>query len=126
MLYMSSQVRIIKTEVKNMQSKSDIIAQDLASKIKHQLYKPGNYIPSENQLTALYGSSRETVRRALDQLTELGLIQKIKGKGSLVLNLERYSFPISGITSFAELNKVLDMRAETKILSFAKCYQLPE
>ncbi|WP_297815668.1 trehalose operon repressor [uncultured Lactobacillus sp.] len=109
-----------------MQSKSDIIAQDLASKIKHQLYKPGNYIPSENQLTALYGSSRETVRRALDQLTELGLIQKIKGKGSLVLNLERYSFPISGITSFAELNKDLDMRAETKILTFEKCSQLPE
>ena len=109
-----------------MESKSDIIAQDIANKIKHELYHSGDYIPSEKQLTTLYGTSRETVRRALDQLTELGLIQKIKGKGSLVLDLDRYTFPISGITSFAELNHGLNMNAQTKVIILEKCSHLPE
>lgn len=108
-----------------LETKSNLIAQDLASKIKHKQFKAGDFLPSENQLTRLYGSSRETVRKALAQLTSLGLIQKIKGKGSVVLDLERYSFPISGITSFAELNRSLGMKAETKVLALEKREDLP-
>lgn len=108
-----------------LETKSNLIAQDLASKIKHKQFKAGDFLPSENQLTKLYGSSRETVRKALAQLTSLGLIQKIKGKGSVVLDLERYSFPISGITSFAELNRSLGMKAKTKVLTLGKRKDLP-
>lgn len=108
------------------ESKSDIIAQDIAAKIQHQQFKTGELLPSESQLTTLYGTSRETVRKALNQLTALGLIQKIRGKGSIVLNLEKYSFPISGITSFAELNKSLNMHAETKVITLKKMVDLPE
>lgn len=107
-------------------SKADIIAQDIAAKIQHQQFQTGEFLPSESQLTTLYGSSRETVRKALNQLTALGLIQKIRGKGSIVLNLEKYSFPISGITSFAELNKSLNMHAETKVITLKKMTDLPE
>lgn len=105
--------------------KSVLIAQDIASKIKHHQFEAGDYLPSENELTTLYGSSRETVRKALAQLTSLGLIQKIKGKGSIVLDLDKYSFPISGITSFAELNKSLNMNATTKVLKLEKKTDLP-
>ena len=105
------------------ESKSDIIAQDIAAKIQHQQFKAGELLPSESQLTTLYGTSRETVRKALNQLTALGLI---RGKGSIVLNLEKYSFPISGITSFAELNKSLNMHAETKVITLKKMVDLPE
>lgn len=113
-------------KVRLMKSKSDIIAQDIAAKIQHHQFKAGELLPSESQLTTLYGSSRETVRKALNQLTELGLIQKIRGKGSIVLNLEKFSFPISGITSFAELNKSLKMHAETKVIALKKMADLPE
>lgn len=108
------------------ESKTDLIAQDIASKIKHGQFKSHEFLPSENQLTTLYGTSRETIRKALDQLNSLGLIQKIKGKGSLVLNLEKYSFPISGITSFSELNKSLGMKAQTKLLKLEKYDDLPQ
>lgn len=108
-----------------VKAKSDLIAQDLASKIRHQQFKHGEFLPGENQLAELYGSSRETVRKALEQLTSLGLIQKIKGKGSIVLNLEKYSFPISGISSFAELNKSLGMNAKTELLTYQKMSDLP-
>lgn len=102
------------------QSKVSAIAQDLVDKIKHQQYKPGEYLPSEHQLMDLYGASRETIRKALTSLTDLGLIQKIRGKGSIVLNLDRYTFPISGISSFAELNNQLGLKAETKVLLLQK------
>ncbi|RVU72336.1 MULTISPECIES: trehalose operon repressor [Lactobacillus] len=108
-----------------VRTKADIIAQDLVAKIKHGQPGVGEFLPSENELTRIYGSSRETVRKALDQLTSLGLIQKIKGKGSVVLDLERYSFPISGITSFAELNQSLGMKAETKVVKLEKLPDLP-
>ncbi|UNL59541.1 trehalose operon repressor [Lactobacillus johnsonii] len=107
------------------QSKVGVIAQDLVDKIKHQQYQPGDYLPSEHQLMDLYGASRETIRKALNSLTDLGLIQKIRGKGSIVLNLDRYTFPISGITSFAELNNQLGLKAETKVLLLQKEDKLP-
>ncbi|WEV52042.1 trehalose operon repressor [Lactobacillus sp. ESL0731] len=109
-----------------MQSKSDIIAQDIAAKIKHEQFKANSFLPSESELTKLYGTSRETVRKALQGLNSLGLIQKIRGKGSLVLNLEQYSFPISGISSFAELSKSLGMDAQTEVLTLEKMHTLPE
>ncbi|MBP2058406.1 GntR family trehalose operon transcriptional repressor [Lactobacillus colini] len=109
-----------------MQAKNDIIAQDLANKIRHKIYEPGDFLPSENQLADLYGTSRETIRKALNALLSLGLIQKIRGKGSIVLNLDRYSFPISGVTSFAELNKELGMHATTKVLTLEDRDNLPK
>ena len=108
-----------------VKAKSDLIAQDLASKIKHGQFKCGEYLPSENQLTDLYGASRETIRKALQQLMTFGLIQKIKGKGSVVLDLQKFAFPISGISSFAELNKSLKMHAETRLLQDKMVDSLP-
>lgn len=99
-----------------MALKHEMIANDLAEKIKHQQFCPGDFLPSEKQLSELYGASRETTRKALNHLTELGLIQKLKGKGSLVLDIQKYTFPISGITSFQELNQALGLHAKTRVL----------
>ncbi|HIW89255.1 MAG TPA: trehalose operon repressor [Candidatus Ligilactobacillus excrementipullorum] len=103
--------------MKTNHSKQLLIARDIISKIKHGQYRPGTLLPSENQLTELYGASRETIRKALNELNDLGLIQKIKGKGSIVLDIQRYTFPISGITSFKELNSSQQMHASTKVLA---------
>lgn len=106
-------------------AKANLIATDLAAKIRHKQFSPGEYLPSESQLADLYGASRETVRKALSQLNSLGMIQKIKGKGSLVLDLNRYSFPLSGITSFAELNRSMAMGAQTQVLTLEQMNDLP-
>lgn len=106
-------------------SKQEMIAQDLVNKIHHHQYKTGDFLPSENQLAQLYGTSRETIRNALNQLTDLGLIQKIKGKGSVVLDYQKYTFSVSGITSFQELNQKLGMHAQTDILQFEKDIAIP-
>ncbi|TWW13450.1 trehalose operon repressor [Dellaglioa algida] len=96
------------------------IYQDLVTKITHNIYEAGTFLPSETQLSELYGSSRETIRKALQNLLTNGYIQKIRGKGSLVLDVKRFVFPVSGITSYKELDESLQMDSETKVLQLTK------
>lgn len=60
------------------------VYQQLFNKIKNGEYKSGSVIPSERELCQEYDVSLITVRRALKELEELGLIRKFKGKGSVV------------------------------------------
>lgn len=44
----------------------------------------GTALPSENELARQYGTTRLTVRAALDALVERGLVRRIQGKGAYV------------------------------------------
>lgn len=90
---------------------------NLKSKILDQDYKEGELLPSENDLAKQYSVSRETIRKALDYLSKDGLIQKQKGRGSIVLNQKIFNFPISGLTSFKELAESQGMNTQTILLS---------
>lgn len=86
---------------------------DLEKKILANEYPPHTLLPSENQLIKIYGVSRETIRKALNLLTNAGYIQKKQGKGSIVLDLNRFDFPISGLTSYKELQKTQAIPSQT-------------
>lgn len=86
---------------------------DLEEKILNKDYPSGTMLPSEKQLMEIYGVSRETIRKALVLLINSGYIQKQQGKGSIVLNFERFDFPISGLTSYKELQKSQRITSET-------------
>jgi len=47
-------------------------------------WSEGSLMPTEAELCTLFGVSRITVRRALDDLARLGLVKKIQGKGTFV------------------------------------------
>jgi GntR family transcriptional repressor for pyruvate dehydrogenase complex len=49
-------------------------------------WKPGEKIPSENELCAMFGVSRVTVRGAIQQLEILGLVETRHGGGTFVRN----------------------------------------
>ncbi len=57
---------------------------DLKKQIDAGQYKVGELIPSENDLCKEYGTTRPTVRQALNELIKLGYINRIHGKGSIV------------------------------------------
>jgi GntR family transcriptional regulator len=52
----------------------------LRDAIKSGEYKPGDTLPSELDLAAEYGVSRDTVRRALGRLTQEGLLTSGRGR----------------------------------------------
>lgn len=76
------------------------IKQDITRKIGEMEYRPNQVIPSENELCELYGVSRITVRKAIDELVHQGLLYRIKGKGSFVR--DHNSEGLSRIYSFTE------------------------
>lgn len=79
------------------------IYHDLVQKINEAHWKASQMLPSENHLALHYEASRETIRKALDLLAQNGFIQKVRGKGSIILDQGKFDFPVSGIVSFKEL-----------------------
>ncbi|WP_042684596.1 trehalose operon repressor [Caldalkalibacillus thermarum] len=96
-----------------MENKYLRIYADLSRKIESGELKPQTKLPSEHELCELYQTSRETVRKALNLLAQQGYIQKIQGKGSIVLDIPRINFPVSGLVSFKELAEKMGREAET-------------
>lgn len=99
-------------------SKYQTIYKDLLKKIEMGEIAEYTYLPSERELMKQYEVSRDTIRKSLELLLQNGYIQKNQGKGSLVLDINRMAFPISGVTSFKELQKKLKMQTETFVTHF--------
>lgn len=51
-------------------------------------WKPGEKLPSENDLSEMFGVSRITVRQALQRLSAMGLLETRQGEGTFVQTLE--------------------------------------
>lgn len=76
----------------------------------------GDQIPSENDLVQTYQASRETVRKALHLLVSDGMIQKIRGKGSIVIYQQLTEFPFADLMSFNEVKNERALKHATKVL----------
>lgn len=100
-----------------MRKKYLIIYNDLVKKIKSNVWAVSTLLPSENELATQYETSRETIRKALNLLSQNGFIQKIRGKGSVVLDINKFAFPVSGIESYKELTKKLNLESKTIVNS---------
>ena len=51
--------------------------------------KVGDIIPSENELSKNYSISRMTAKKAIDNLTVKGFLERVKGKGTFVIGKEK-------------------------------------
>jgi DNA-binding GntR family transcriptional regulator len=62
--------------------------QDIAGVLREAItrgdYPPGTTIPKETELMATHGAGRETVRRAVIQLTAEGLVEPVRRRGTVV------------------------------------------
>ncbi|WP_055666980.1 trehalose operon repressor [Desnuesiella massiliensis] len=96
-----------------MNSKYLTIYNEILTKIENGFYPSNTKLPSENELMEQYNVSRDTIRKSLNLLEDSGHIHKIKGKGSLILDINKFNFPVSGITSFKELTQNMGVKSET-------------
>ncbi len=60
------------------------LRQVLLGKIEAGEWKPGDVIPTEQELQALYGLSRTTIRQALTELVFEGRLTRQRGRGTFV------------------------------------------
>ena len=101
-------------------SKYQSIFQHIRGEILNGTIPANTYLPSESELQQQFGASRDTVRKALGLLLQNGYIQKEKGKGSLVLDTDKISFPVSGVMSFKELKETMHEQVITHVHRFEK------
>ena len=103
-----------------MATKYQKIYQNLLNQIENKEIKAGEYLSSENELMKQFASSRDTIRKSLNLLLQNGYIQKVVGKGSIVLDADRIAFPVSGITSFKELKQTMSGDVKTIVHELIK------
>lgn len=77
----------------------DILFQDIIGGV----YGIGDLIPSESELMRQYGVSRATARKAMEMLSNNGLITKRRGKGSEVIS-NVPSSSLQRVTSYMKKN----------------------
>ncbi|EKU48242.1 trehalose operon repressor [Staphylococcus massiliensis] len=106
-------------------NKFESIYETLRHQIQKGVYARGDHLPSENQLVTMYNASRETIRKSLNLLVREGMIQKIRGKGSVVIYGGMTEFHITKLSSFKEVQKEMDVQYETKVVSL-KCIEARE
>ena len=95
------------------------IYNDIMDLIENKEFEPGEKLPSESELMEKYDVSRDTIRKALELLEGNGYIHKIKGKGSFVLDINKFDFPITGIVSFKELSQKMGIKSNTIVHQLA-------
>ncbi len=124
---------------KALQSNSDMplyrqLINLIRTKIQDGTWKTGDQIPSEAELKDLYSISRITIRNAIAELVEEGLLAKRQGKGTYVLGkrLERDLHAFSSFTQVC-INRgsvpstiTLSVRLKTGSAKICRSLDLPE
>lgn len=103
-------------------SKFEQIYKDLKEKIESGDYAYQDLLPSENTMVSIYNCSRNTIRRALSELTEQGYVQPLHGKGVRIIYqpIDQAAFTIGGIESFKESAIRNHRKRHTEVLQFAE------
>lgn len=89
----------------------------LLREIRDGGFEPGDRFPTEAAIRDRYGVSRATVRQALGDLEESGVIRKVQGLGTFVAVPKIRHVPL--LTGFAELAAAQGFRPSHRVLSSA-------
>jgi len=100
------------------------IMNQLRSKIVEGHYPINSTLPPERELVETYGVSRMTIRQAISELVNEGILLRRKGIGTFVAppKLEQ---PLNSLTSFTEDMAQRGMKAGARILSFKEMVPNP-
>lgn len=93
------------------------IEEYLKQKIEEKEFEVGKMIPSERELSERFEVSRMTVRQAVTNLVNAGVLYREKGKGTYVAE-KKIEQPLKGLTSFTEDMKKRGMTSSSRLLAF--------
>jgi len=90
-------------------------------------YPLHSYLPSETTLADYYQTSRETIRKALQLLSDEGFIQKKPRKGNIIINPKQYTLFATHLSSYKEFQETQEnsLQSETIVYDF-KTLACPE
>jgi GntR family transcriptional regulator len=88
----------------------------LAGEIARGEYQPGDQLPTEDELLARFGVSRITVRRAVQNLIQRGVVEIRRGRGTFVL-APKVSQELTKLTGFVEDMDTHGRTASARVVS---------
>jgi GntR family transcriptional regulator len=88
----------------------------LASEISQADLRPGDQLPSEDELVTRFAVSRITVRRAIQNLIQRGLVEIKRGRGTFVL-APRVTQDLTRLTGFVEDMDAQGRKATARVVS---------
>ncbi|MDQ0271014.1 GntR family transcriptional regulator [Cytobacillus purgationiresistens] len=97
----------------------------ILKEIKDETYKTGDAIPTEKELSDIYGISRTTVRQAITELVQEDWLYRVKSKGTFVKAPKIEQSFIQALGSFNDQIRDLGMTPSTELLDF-KVIDAPE
>lgn len=95
------------------------VMDDLKGEIARGVYAAGSRIPSEMELAKSYGVGRVTVRRAIEELSRAGYLNRQQGRGTFVCapKLKRKIRQKGDVQSFTEGCAANDMVPGARLVS---------
>ena len=90
----------------------DKIARDLQEQITHGKLKPGERLPSERSLCAVFGVGRTTIREALKSLAVRGLVTR-SARGAVIADVESLHLPgadLAGLAAQTSIRQLFEVR----------------
>lgn len=99
----------MKKQILNTESYSPLykqLMQKLRADIQSGVYPVHSRIPSEQELCETYQVSRVTVRKALSELTQEGLLKRHQGKGTFV-GIPRIQKDLRNVNSFHDACRMM-------------------
>ena len=95
------------------------IADELAQRIAMGIHAAGDRLPAEVEIADSFGVNRHTVRRAIADLAERGMVAAERGSGTFVKGA-RLSYPIGPRTRFSEIVGTAGREAGGRLLGHAR------
>lgn len=92
-----------------------LIASQMEELITAGRWSEGDRLPAERQLCGDFGVSRATLRQALGELEERGLITRHQGRGTFVTQ-PRLQLPIVGVFSIRDAMEAYGMSMSTRVV----------
>jgi GntR family transcriptional regulator len=92
------------------------IAEHLRHQMRTQKMRQGNLLTTDERVQQEFGVSRATARKAIDELVDEGLVERVTGKGTFVTE-PRLQVPLPLMLSFTEELERRGMRPRTSVIS---------
>lgn len=83
--------------------------------IDKEVWKPGDKIYSENQLYEMFAVSRNTAKKAIEDLVQEGILYRVQGKGTFV-SLPKIEQSLSAFYSFSKVLRKKGLKPKDVVL----------
>jgi GntR family transcriptional regulator len=87
-----------------------VVAREVRNRILHGDYADGRRLPTEAELAARHGVSRQTVRRAFQDLVSDGMVYRVPGRGTFVTRRDG-----AHLRQFGSIDDLMGLSIDTRM-----------